>query len=126
MRSRSWTVGSLRRMSDLQAAASVVDQASKVVESAVKALATGSIDEQQVLAYDFAHAAAGVEISRSLLDYGGKGEIEAQIPLAFFVRPVPRLAPTVVCRGATPGRGPRRLDRHPGVPAPPRHPAVPP
>jgi (2S)-methylsuccinyl-CoA dehydrogenase len=86
---------------DLQAAASVVDQASKVVEAAAKVLAAGSIDEQQVLAYDFAHAAAGVEISRSLLDYGAKGDVEAKITCAFVADAVHDLAAKVFGREAT-------------------------
>ncbi|MEI6495796.1 MAG: acyl-CoA dehydrogenase family protein, partial [Actinomycetota bacterium] len=37
----------------------------------------------QTLAYDLAHASAQVETARSLLDYGGKGELEAKITCAF-------------------------------------------
>ena len=36
--------------------------------------AAGSIDDNQVVAYDLAHAAAAVETARTLLDYGAKGD----------------------------------------------------
>ena len=36
-----------------------------------------------MLAYDLAHAAAGVETARALLDYGAKGDLEARITCAF-------------------------------------------
>lgn len=45
--------------------------------------ANGGPDRHQTLAYDLAHAAAQVETARSLLDYGGKGEVEAKITCAF-------------------------------------------
>jgi (2S)-methylsuccinyl-CoA dehydrogenase len=69
---------------DLQAAASVIDLAQRVVGRGVRHLADiGSPDQHQVLAYDLAHAAAAVETARSLLDYGAKGDIEARITCAF-------------------------------------------
>ena len=46
---------------DLAAAAHVTDLASQVVDAATKRLATtGSVDQNQVLAYELAHAAAAV------------------------------------------------------------------
>ncbi|HKA04466.1 MAG TPA: acyl-CoA dehydrogenase family protein [Acidimicrobiales bacterium] len=69
---------------DLTAAAAVVDAAGAAVQSGVRRLtAMGGPDAAQVLAYDLAHAAAGVETARSMLDYGAKGEIEAAFACAF-------------------------------------------
>src|SRR5215218_7867812 len=83
---------------DLQAAATVVDQAANVVATATKVLASGSIDEQQVLAYDLAHAAAAIEIARSLLDYGGKGDLEGRITCAFVADAVHDLSAKLLGR----------------------------
>ena len=69
---------------DLTAAADVIDLAQRVVGTAVRHLAnSGGPDRHQTLAYDLAHASAQVETARSLLDYGGKGEVEAKITCAF-------------------------------------------
>jgi (2S)-methylsuccinyl-CoA dehydrogenase len=69
---------------DLAAAADVIELASDVVGAAVRHLvATGGPDAHQVLAYDLAHAGAQVETARALLDYGGKGDVEARITCAF-------------------------------------------
>ncbi|MEY2402498.1 MAG: (2S)-methylsuccinyl-CoA dehydrogenase, partial [Acidimicrobiaceae bacterium] len=78
---------------DLSAAATAVDLANAVVRAGVSALAAaGSIDDNQVLAYDLAHAAAAVETARTLLDYGGKGDTEARITCAFVADAVAELA----------------------------------
>ncbi len=69
---------------DLHAAADVIELAHAVVGKAIRHLAaTGGPDQHQTLAYDLAHAAAQVETARSLLDYGGKGDVEARITCAF-------------------------------------------
>ena len=69
---------------DLSAAASVVDLAHGVVQQAVSRLSAAPEPEsQQAVLYDVAHAAAGVEIARSLLDYGAKGDIESRLTSAF-------------------------------------------
>jgi len=69
---------------DLHAAADVIELAQGVVGKAIRHLAAnGGPDKHQTLAYDLAHAAAQVETARSLLDYGGKGEVEAKITCAF-------------------------------------------
>src|SRR4051795_9776766 len=103
---------------DLSAAASAVDLAHGVVHDGIAALAAaGSIDDNQVLAYDVAHAAAAVEIARTLLDYGAKGDAEA--PRAAGGRRGTR-AP-----GAPPPAAPARPPRPP-PPPPPRPPHPPP
>ena len=69
---------------DLQTAATVIGIARQMVESATaKLAAAGGPDKNQTLAYDLAHVAAAVETARSLIDYGAKGELEAQITCAF-------------------------------------------
>ena len=66
-------------------AADVVETCKLIVKSAVVHLAdVGGVDANQVVAYDLAHAAAGVEAARSVIDYGAKGEAEAMIALAFI------------------------------------------
>ncbi|MEY2433781.1 MAG: (2S)-methylsuccinyl-CoA dehydrogenase, partial [Acidimicrobiaceae bacterium] len=84
---------------DLSAAASAVDLAQGVVRAGVGALATtGSIDDNQVLAYDLAHAAAAIETARTLLDYGGQGDVEARITCAFVADAVAELAAKIFGR----------------------------
>jgi (2S)-methylsuccinyl-CoA dehydrogenase len=85
---------------DLPAADDVIDLADGVVGKAVRRLASldGGADEHQVLAYDIAHAAAGVATARSLLDYGAKGDVEAHITCAFAADMVHDLAGKVLGR----------------------------
>jgi hypothetical protein len=55
---------------DLTAAAVVVDLSRAVVDAGARHLATtGDVDVDQVVAYDLAHAAAGVETARATLEY---------------------------------------------------------
>jgi (2S)-methylsuccinyl-CoA dehydrogenase len=72
---------------DLNAAATAVKLARGVVEGAARHLAglgnREAVDTNQVVAYDLAHAAAAVEVARSALDYGAKGDVEASIACAF-------------------------------------------
>jgi (2S)-methylsuccinyl-CoA dehydrogenase len=93
---------------DLAAAATVIDLAQGVVDSATKRLAAaGSIDDHQVLAYDLAHAAAAVATAKGLLDYGAKGDLEGRITCAFVADAVGDLAGRIFGQeenwGATPG-----------------------
>jgi (2S)-methylsuccinyl-CoA dehydrogenase len=78
----------------LDAARAAVDAAASVVDAAARRLAEASseggrisvakLDEQQVLAYELAHAAAGVEASRAMLAYAEKGDIESKLARAFI------------------------------------------
>ena len=69
---------------DLQSAATVIGIARQMVDTATARLASaGGPDKNQTLAYDLAHVAAAVETARSLIDYGAKGDIEANITCAF-------------------------------------------
>jgi (2S)-methylsuccinyl-CoA dehydrogenase len=85
---------------DLAAAKAVVDVAGEIVAGATTSLAASSIDEQQVLAYDLAHAAAAVEASRTMLDYGAKGDIEAALACAFIADAIADLATKLFGREA--------------------------
>ncbi|MGN6162408.1 MAG: acyl-CoA dehydrogenase family protein, partial [Marmoricola sp.] len=69
---------------DLDAAKAALDVAHSVVASGTAKLAEGSIDDQQVLAYDLAHAAAAVRAGESMLAYAAKGDVEAQLTVAFI------------------------------------------
>ncbi|MEZ5340269.1 MAG: acyl-CoA dehydrogenase family protein [Acidimicrobiales bacterium] len=70
---------------DLQSAAAAIEVASGVIRSATRLLAeTGSVDADQVLAYDIAHAAAAMATARACLDYGAKGDNEAKLTSVFI------------------------------------------
>jgi (2S)-methylsuccinyl-CoA dehydrogenase len=89
-------------VADLDAAAAAVARADDIVAHGIRALdASGGADFAQVLAYDLAHAAAAVATARSMLDYGAKGEIEAQLTCAFVADAVHDLVVRVVGREAT-------------------------
>ena len=85
---------------DLPAAADAIDLADRVVGKAVRRLASleGGADEHQVLAYEIAHAAAGVATAKSLIDYGNKGDVEAKITCAFTADMVHDLASKILGR----------------------------
>lgn len=78
---------------DLNAAAPVVALARDVVRQGWAHLAaTGAVDDDQVVAYDLAHAAAAIEIAHTLLDYGAQSDREARIATAFAAEAVADLA----------------------------------
>ncbi len=86
---------------DLQAAASAIELASGVIRGAISHLAeTSSVDADQVLAYDIAHASAAVETARSMLDYGNKGDIEAKLTCVFVADAVADLGAKIWGREA--------------------------
>jgi len=96
---------------DLSSAKAVVDLAHEVVDTATRALAaTGSIDANQVLAYDLAHAAAAVATARAMLDYGAKGDVEADMACAFVADAVAELAARLFGREADWGVAAGALD----------------
>jgi len=96
---------------DLSSAKAVIDLAHEVVDTATRTLAArGSLDTDQVLAYDLAHAAAAVATSRAMLGYGEKGDIEADMACAFVADAVADLASKVWGREADWGIEPGALD----------------
>ncbi|MEL7155916.1 MAG: acyl-CoA dehydrogenase family protein [Actinomycetota bacterium] len=81
---------------DLSEAASAIEAAATIVRGATVQLAeTGSVDADQILAYDLAHAAAAIETARSMLDYGAKGHLEGQLTCVFVADVVADLAAKV-------------------------------
>jgi (2S)-methylsuccinyl-CoA dehydrogenase len=96
---------------DLDAAASAVELAREVVQRALAHLArSGSVDTDQVVAYDLAHAAAAVETACTLLDYGAKGAEEAAITCAFAADAVADVAARLYGREAAWGVEPTALE----------------
>jgi len=85
---------------DLPAAKAALDLAHEIVDRATRRLAAGSVDDQQVLAYDLAHAAAAVGTGRAMLSYGEHGEVEAAMTCAFVADAVADLAAKVFGREA--------------------------
>jgi (2S)-methylsuccinyl-CoA dehydrogenase len=95
---------------DLSAAANAVELAQAVVQDGIATLAArGSIDDNQVLAYDVAHAAAAVEAARTLLDYGAKGDVEARITCAFAADAIAELVAKLIGRETLWGTDPAKL-----------------
>jgi (2S)-methylsuccinyl-CoA dehydrogenase len=90
-----------RTVTDLGRAHDAVELASSVVSGAVKRLAgAGDIETEQVLAYDLAHAAAGVRTARATLGYGSTGVDEARIACAFVADVLADLTTRTVGREA--------------------------
>jgi (2S)-methylsuccinyl-CoA dehydrogenase len=84
---------------DLARAAAVVELAQGLVDGACAAVrAAGGIDDNQVVAYDVAHAAAAVATARAALEYGGRGATEARIAAAFVADVVADLVGRVAGR----------------------------
>ena len=105
---------------DLDAAASAVDLARDVVQQGLAHVAaTGSVDADQVVAYDLAHAAAAVETARTLLDYGAKGDEEATITVRVRRRRGRRRGGQDLRPRGGVGRRPRRARRRPRRSSPP-------
>jgi (2S)-methylsuccinyl-CoA dehydrogenase len=78
---------------DLTAAAGALSVAQSVVEAGIAGLAAaGGPDTAQVLAYDVAHAAAGLRTAEAVLAYGSYGDTEARIACAFVADAVADLA----------------------------------
>ncbi len=95
---------------DLDAARGALETAQAVVDSAIDQLAESGIDDNQVLAYDTAHAAAAVMAARGLLEYGSKGEQEAAVTCAFAADVIADLASKLYGREDEWGVQPGALD----------------
>jgi (2S)-methylsuccinyl-CoA dehydrogenase len=94
----------------LEQALAVIDAAQLVVDSAVARLASVGLDDNQVVAYDVAHAAAAVQCSRGLLTYGRAGDVEQRITLAFTADALADLAAKLFGRESDWGVEPGALD----------------
>ncbi len=88
-------------MTDLSGAKAAIEAARRVVGIAVTKLATsGSVDDDQVVAYDVAHSAAAVETGRAMLAYGERGDIEARLTCAYVADAVCEIAAKLFGRQA--------------------------
>jgi (2S)-methylsuccinyl-CoA dehydrogenase len=68
----------------LGAAASAIALASEAIDHAARRLVDlGGPDRAEVLAYELAHAAAGVATAEAMLEYGARGATEAALARAF-------------------------------------------
>jgi len=81
-------VSSHQSLPDLGVVESGIGLGSALVSRAATTLAARteggkSLDDEQVLAYDLAHAASGLETARAALDYGSLGPDEARIAVVF-------------------------------------------
>ncbi|PIE31538.1 MAG: acyl-CoA dehydrogenase [Ilumatobacter coccineus] len=86
---------------DLRAAGLVLDVADGVIAAGVDQLASlGGPDAHQVIAYDLAHAAAGIAMARSMIDYGELGPVEAALTCGFVADAVHDLATKLIGREA--------------------------
>ena len=86
--------------------------AEAVVDSGVAALAAaGGPDVAEVLAYDVAHAAAGLRTARAALAYGALGEVEARIACAFAADAIADLVARTAGRETTWGVRREWVDR---------------
>jgi (2S)-methylsuccinyl-CoA dehydrogenase len=98
---------------DLVAAAAAVALAQSAIDSAARRLAgrgTDNLDENQVVAYDMAHAAGAVAAARAAIGYGAKGSVEAGIACAFAADAVWEVASKILGREASWGTVPGALD----------------
>ncbi|MBS1838471.1 MAG: acyl-CoA dehydrogenase, partial [Actinobacteria bacterium] len=95
---------------DLTAAADALELAQGVLDDGIGSLAAVGLDDNQVLAYDIAHAAAAVMASRGLLSYGSRGKAEAAITCAFAAEAISDLAAKVFGREDEWGVAPDALD----------------
>jgi (2S)-methylsuccinyl-CoA dehydrogenase len=86
---------------DLRAAAEALAVARTVVDAGIRALAdAGGPDRAEVLAYDVAHAAAGVRTAEAGLTYGSHGDTEARLACAFAADALADLAARTIGRSA--------------------------
>jgi (2S)-methylsuccinyl-CoA dehydrogenase len=108
---------------DLTAAGAAVDLASRVLDQAWTKLGQRPIDDQQVFAYDLAHAAAAIETAKSGLEYGGHGDTESALATVFAAEAIAELAARTFGREAEWGIEPGALDGTRGFVAEHRAPA---
>jgi (2S)-methylsuccinyl-CoA dehydrogenase len=92
----------------LAAARAATELAEAVVEQGAERLRNGAgVDDDQVLAYDLAHAAAAAATARSMLDYGARGDTERDLTCGFVADALVELGARVAGResiwGVEPG-----------------------
>lgn len=96
---------------DLAGARVAIAVANDVIGRAIARLAElGGPDQQQVFAYDLAHAGAGIAMARSMLEYGATGEDEAALTCGFAADAIHDLTTKLLGREALWGVEPGALD----------------
>ncbi len=103
----------------IAAAVAALDAAGTVVDAAARHLATASerdgrvsvelLDRHQVVAYDLAHAASGVEAGRAMVGYARHGSLEADLACVFVADAIADLAARLTGREAEWGVQPGAL-----------------
>jgi len=103
----------------IDAAVAALDVAGRVVDTAARHLATAStrdgrvsvelLDRHQVVAYDLAHAASGVEAGRVMVEYARHGDLEADLACVFVADAIGDLAARLTGREAEWGVPPGAL-----------------
>ena len=81
---------------DLADAAVAVHVAAQLVDSGLASI--GSVDRDQVLAYDIAHAASAIAAARVMLGYAERGDSEARLACAFIADAIHDIATRVLGR----------------------------
>jgi len=81
-----------------------------VVHTAIAHLSKRPIDDQQVVAYDLAHAASAVSAARALLDYANQGEAQTRLCAAFVADVAHDIASRLVGRHQHWGVAPEALN----------------
>ncbi|HEX3425143.1 MAG TPA: acyl-CoA dehydrogenase family protein [Acidimicrobiales bacterium] len=82
----------------LKAALAAADDVIGQAAAHLGAQGPGTVDANQVVAYDLAHGAAGVAVARAAADYGAHGDTEAALACAFVADAVFELAAMVLGR----------------------------
>ena len=95
---------------DLDALDAAVSTLESVVGDALNHLHVGALDDQQVVAYDVAHAASAVAIARNLLGYARHGVAEANLTVAFVADTAHDIASRLLGRHHQWGVAPTALD----------------
>ena len=86
---------------DLPAAQAAIELADEVIAKAIARLTElGGPDQQQVFAYELAHAGAGIATARGMLEYGAKGDVEARLTCGFAADALHDLATRLLGRAS--------------------------
>src|SRR5262245_12142366 len=102
-------MGSPFTMDEARAA---LGDAQGVVDACVKQFTVaGSVDAEQVIAYDLAHAAAAVACAKAATDYGDRGDTEAALAAVFIADAVYDVASRILGREEQWGVEPGALDK---------------
>jgi (2S)-methylsuccinyl-CoA dehydrogenase len=86
----------------LAAAIAAVDVAESALRAAIAVLSkSAGADDDQVVAYDLAHAASGAMAARSMLDYATRGDVERDLACAFVADTLVDLGSRIAGREAS-------------------------